>query len=383
MKPARQKKLLELYFKLYSDSYVLLQGIPYLLSCWQVISMFEDLLPAVERGIMDAAGSIPVVFKGIERTLEKGIVLGGHSRHEFHELTYLRSGKVEFDIDNRRVVLERGGSLVIRPQKSHQAKVLAGTADIIVLYFGFSQPPLRETLQHQEMKPDFLQKEAISSLHYFGDMVPGQTLKSTDIAPKTLEQFINFANGKDSPESDKAAEPYILIQGKSRQDIASLVGRILKESRQEAYGRELMMQLLAVELLVALARGLREEWEESLRVRSGKAKELVRIARDFIMVNHERDISITDVAGYVFLSPGYFTRAFRDETGMSPSTFLMQVRVGHACKLLEQKEIKVSGVATQVGFSSPQRFNAAFRKHIGKTPIEYRRQILAKKAGRS
>jgi AraC-like DNA-binding protein len=91
----------------------------------------------------------------------------------------------------------------------------------------------------------------------------------------------------------------------------------LRESRLEAYGRELMMQLMAMELLVVLAAGLREEWEESLRVRSGKARELVRIARDFIIDNHDRDITVADAAGYVFLSQGYFTRAFRDETGMS------------------------------------------------------------------
>ncbi len=91
----------------------------------------------------------------------------------------------------------------------------------------------------------------------------------------------------------------------------------MRESRLEAYGRELMMQLMAMELLVVLAAGLREEWEESLRVRSGKARELVRIARDFIIDNHDRDITVADAAGYVFLSQGYFTRAFRDETGMS------------------------------------------------------------------
>jgi len=141
------------------------------------------------------------------------------------------------------------------------------------------------------------------------------------------------------------------------------------------------MQLLAMELLVTLARGLREEWEESLRVRTGKARELVRIARDFIIENHNRDISVAEVAGYVFLSQGYFTRAFRDETGLSPMAFLMQIRVENACKLLEQKDIKVSGVADQVGFSSPQRFNAAFRKHIGMTPMEYRRMVLRHKTG--
>ena len=68
---------------------------------------------------------------------------------------------------------------------------------------------------------------------------------------------------------------------------------------------------------------------------------------------------------------------------MNPMTFLMQVRVDHACKLLEQQDIKVSGIATQVGFSSPQRFNAAFRKHIGMTPMQYRRQILAGKKGKT
>lgn len=339
--------------------------------------MFEDLLPAVERGIMDAAGSIPVVFKGIERTFEKGSTQASPSRHDFHELTYVRSGKAEFEIEGRRVTLEKGSTIVIRPKMSHAIRVVEGYADMMVLYFGFSQQisnlPAETRNSQAAARPSQLP----------GSLLPGHALRSTDIAPKTLEQFINFATGHESSESDKAIEPFLLIKGKSRQDIASLVERILRENRLEAYGRELMMQLLAMELLVALARGLREEWEESLRVKTGKARELVRIARDFIVENHDHDISVSDAAGYVFLSQGYFTRAFRDETGMSPMTFLMQVRVDHACKLLEQKDIKVSGVAAQVGFSSPQRFNAAFRKHIGKTPMEFRRQVLEKKEGQS
>ncbi len=311
-------------------------------------------MPAVERSIMDAAGSIPVVFKGIERSFERNSTTTSPSRHDYHELTYMRSGKAEFLIDGRRVWLEKGGTLVIRPRMSHAIKIPEGSADMLVLYFGFSQHVSSETRQDGR-------------------------ISTTDIAPKTLEQFIHFAYGQETGEGDKTGDPYILIKGKSRQDIAVLVERIMRESRLEAYGRELMMQLMAMELLVALARGLREEWEESLRVKTGKARELVRIARDFIVENHDHDLSVADAAGYVFLSQGYFTRAFRDETGMSPMTFLMQVRVDHACKLLEQKDIKVSGIAAKVGFSSPQRFNAAFRKHVGMTPMEYRHQVLEKK----
>jgi AraC-like DNA-binding protein len=324
--------------------------------------MFEDLLPAVERGIMDAAGSIPVVFKGIERSFERTATMTNPSRHDYHELTYMRSGKAEFLIEGRRVLIEKGATLVIRPRSSHRIRILDGAADMMVLYFGFAHHGLTGTDRDASL-PDY------------------QLQKTTDIAPQTLEQFINFAYGSDTGDAGKVDDPYLILRGKSRQDIAALTERILRENRKEAYGRELMMQLLAMELLVVLARGLREEWEESLRVRSGKARELVKIARDYIVENHDHDLSIADAAGYVFLSQGYFARAFRDETGMNPMTFLMQVRVDHACKLLEQQDIKVSGIATQVGFSSPQRFNAAFRKHIGMTPMQYRRQILAEKKG--
>ena len=318
--------------------------------------MFEDLLPAVEKGIMDAAGSIPVVFKGIERKLQKGLVYEAPSRHEYHELTYIRNGLVEFDVEGRKVVLEKGGTIVIRPKSSHTVFVPEGQVDVIGLYFGFT-------------------RQVTSSPG------GGHPQRTTDIAPQTLAHFINFAYGSDVPEGEINNDPFILIRGKNRQDIAALIERIINENRQDFYGRELMMHLMTMELLVAVARGIREEWEESLRVRTGKARELVRIARGFIVENHDRDISVADAAGYVFLSQGYFTRAFRDETGMSPMSFLMQVRVDHACKLLEQRDIKVSGVASQVGFSSPQRFNAAFRKHVGKTPMEYRRQVLDSKAG--
>jgi AraC-like DNA-binding protein len=330
--------------------------------------MFEDLLPAVEKGILSAAGSIPVVFKGIERSFEKGSTTTSQSRHDYHELTYLRSGKAEFEIEGKKLILERGAALVIRPRKSHTVRIIEGHVDMLVVYFGFSR--------QQSAQASVISGPPDSSTQDLAFLPK----KTTDIAPATLEQFLHFADGRDHVDEGRGQDPFIQIKGKSRQGIASLMERILHESRNEAFGKELMMQLLAVELLVVLSRGLRDEWEESLRVRTGKARELVKIAREYIVENHDRDISVADAAGYVFLSQGYFTRAFRDETGMSPMAFMMQVRVDHACKLLEQRDIKVSGVAEQVGFSSPQRFNAAFRKHIGMTPMAYRKQVLGLKS---
>lgn len=321
--------------------------------------MFEDLLPAIEKSIANSTGSIPVVFKGIERQFAKEDLPQKYNKHEFHELLFVRSGRAQFDISGKKILVEKGDTLVIRPNQTHKIIVNEGKIDMIVLYFGFKK----------------------SNVLDFSDVTNSEASKF-EVTKLSIENFIQFASGNNSLTTDEKQDPYLTIKGKIRQDIASIVDRILRESKSDAYGKDLMLQFLMMELLVALSRGLREEWEENIRVKTGKAKELVKIAREFLVENHDRDISVTDAAAYVFLSQGYFTRAFRDEIGMSPMSFLMQIRVDHACRLLEQKEIKVGGIARQVGFASPQRFNAAFRKQMGITPMNYRKQILKKQSSK-
>jgi len=325
--------------------------------------LFEDLLPEIEKSIKNSTGSIPVVFKGMERQFAKGDLPQKYNVHEFHELLYMRSGKARFDIAGKIVYVEKGDTLVIRPGKMHKVIVNEGQAEMLVLYFGF--------------------KNSVEQSGEYGISDDNQGRLNKEVSQLTIENFIQFAKGTNSTLSqDEKMEPFLAIKGKSRQDIASIVERILRESRSDAYGKGLMMQLLTMELLVALSRGLREEWEENICVKTGKVNELVRLAKEFIVEQHDHDISVADAAAYVFLSQGYFTRAFRDETGMSPMSFLMQVRVDHACRLLEQREIKIGGIARQVGFASAQRFNAAFRKHLGVSPMVYRKEILESKPGK-
>ena len=137
-----------------------------------------------------------------------------------------------------------------------------------------------------------------------------------------------------------------------------------------------MVHTLTVELMIVLSRALRSEWEESLSVKNGKAKELVAIAKQYMDENFDQGITVSEAASYVFLSQGYFTRAFRDELGISPMNYLMKKRIEKACKLLQNNEIKVSAISLQSGFSSPQRFNVAFRKQMGMTPMDYRKKYL-------
>ena len=326
--------------------------------------MVEELLPAFEKSLLEFSGSIPVVFEGVEHCYETSTPFPTASRHTAHELMYLRRGKCEFNINGKSVLVTKGSTMVIRPQVTQSVRVLEGPADMVVLYFGFSS-------DIQKAQEALLSKPKESQPMDNGRLKGGPTVPflQENVSQLPLEYFLDFAQGENDTKIDNS---YLIISGKSRSAIGSLAERIMRESRSEAYAKDMMMQFMTMELLITLSRALREEWEESLRVKNGKARELVLIARDYLDENYERGVTVAETASYVFLSQGYFTRAFRDEFGISPMNYLMQIRIDAACRLLTQKEIKVSGIATQVGFSSPQRFNVAFRKQKGMTPMEYR-----------
>lgn len=299
--------------------------------------MYETLLPVIEDTLINDSGSMPVVFEGFEHVLEKKDSEPVTKVHQDNELFYLRQGKIEFIIDGRRVIIEKGAVLVIRPNVPHSLRVISQTAETMSLHFGFA-------MDH----------------------------KSHKTSQQSLDSFLEFATGDDPVEKSN----YTVLAGTFKKSIIGLMERIVEERNGDYLSKELMLRILTVELMITLARALKKEWEESLRVKNGKTRELVLIAKEYIDSNYEHGITVANAASYVFLSQGYFTRAFRDEFNTSPMSYLMKKRISKACELLENNEIKVSAVASQAGFSSPQRFNVAFRKQIGMTPLEYRKKHM-------
>ena len=122
-------------------------------------------------------------------------------------------------------------------------------------------------------------------------------------------------------------------------------------------------------------KSIKNGMENSIKNKSPKLKELIQAAVNFINNNYERDISLTDISKYVFLSTSYFTRAFKEEMGVSPINYLLTVRVERAKELLRETDAKISDIALSVGFSNQQRFNDIFKKYTKKTPLQYRKSF--------
>jgi len=72
------------------------------------------------------------------------------------------------------------------------------------------------------------------------------------------------------------------------------------------------------------------------------------------------------------MSERNFLRRFKMEMGVTPSDYLLFVRLDMSCRLLGETNLPVDKIARRCGIGSGGRLSKLFRKHLGTTPTEYR-----------
>jgi transcriptional regulator GlxA family with amidase domain len=87
------------------------------------------------------------------------------------------------------------------------------------------------------------------------------------------------------------------------------------------------------------------------------------------------DHSVVNLAKRMNLSARHLSRLFRSEMSTTPATWVEQVRVGAARRLLEEGRESPKQVAAHCGFSDADTFRRAFARNVGVTPAEYRKRF--------
>lgn len=100
----------------------------------------------------------------------------------------------------------------------------------------------------------------------------------------------------------------------------------------------------------------------------------IRDAIDLLLEHHAEPLRIDDIAQAVGLSRATLCRYFRRYTGRSVVAFLNEARIDHAKRRLLESSDAVSQIALDVGFDNLSNFNRQFRRAVGASPREFRRQ---------
>jgi two-component system, response regulator YesN len=95
----------------------------------------------------------------------------------------------------------------------------------------------------------------------------------------------------------------------------------------------------------------------------------------FISKHFAESLSLADAAREAGLSRFHFCRLFHSEMGVPFHEYLHNLRVRHAKVLLADSYLRVSEIAYAVGFNDLSHFDRIFRKHVGRSPSEYRASV--------
>lgn len=95
-------------------------------------------------------------------------------------------------------------------------------------------------------------------------------------------------------------------------------------------------------------------------------------AIDYIHTHLDWDLSLTELASVINITPTYFASLFKCSMGISPHQYVIQQRVEKAKLMLKKTDLAIADIALQVGFSSQSHLTQQFKRLTGMTPSQIR-----------
>ncbi len=123
------------------------------------------------------------------------------------------------------------------------------------------------------------------------------------------------------------------------------------------------IQQMLSELIISTADG-----NFSARVENSPVSEAI----GYIELNYSKKISLAQITNRVNLSPFYFSRQFKKETGYSPYEYIIKIRLENAKSMLKNSNLHIKEIAYNCGFSSESNFVYCFHRNVGISPKEFR-----------
>lgn len=259
--------------------------------------------------------------------------------HEYIEIVYIISGKAVHVVGENRIPANKGDLFIINRDVTHA-------------FYGDTDS--RESFCAYDLMflPDFLDVNLING----GDFT---SLGSSFLFYSMFPQ-------------EKAVGADLHLASNSYNDFGELFNKIYLEYYGMERGYINIIRAYLVELIVKIFRRMDVKTDHSSSMRKSQ---IIDAALDYLRENYSMHISVSDLASHMFLSRDYFSKLFRNTTGMTVMVFLKQLRISEACRLLLETDRSVTDIAQYCGFHDMKHFYAAFRSETGTTPGAYRKKI--------
>lgn len=154
-------------------------------------------------------------------------------------------------------------------------------------------------------------------------------------------------------------------------DYKALFRKIIQELQLCRYGYEDYIASLFNDILLLVDRQQHEQ-----KKTTGNVQEQIERAAAYFNENYNTKISIDDYAESLHISTNWFIHNFKQYAGMSPAQYILSLRMVNAQSLLERTTYNIKEISEIVGYENPLYFSRVFKKEIGKSPAQYRKEMI-------
>lgn len=187
------------------------------------------------------------------------------------------------------------------------------------------------------------------------------------------DSFINLPENKQLKDILEKAKRGVKVTGKNKAQVAELITKMLK-----AEGTERIIILM--QALVEIAKSAQLEVLSSVGFHYDLEmveKDRINDIYDYTYANFKNKIYLEEIAEVARISPNSFCRYFKSRTRKTYSQFLIEVKVGQACKLLIEHSLNLKQVCYNSGFNNFASFHKCFKKITGKSPLCYQKEFVS------
>ncbi len=149
---------------------------------------------------------------------------------------------------------------------------------------------------------------------------------------------------------------------------SSLIGSVINDMLTKEHGYELSvigkLHLLLYELLKLYTYN---------PINSNKDFEKVKPALTYIQDNYYNSITLNELSSMCSMNTHYFCKCFKNVTSETPIGYIQRYRIEMACEFL-LSGTSITDTAYACGFNDTSYFVHIFKKHMGTTPKQYKKQ---------
>ena len=262
--------------------------------------------------------------------------------HEEAELTLVTSGRCMYQIDLVDYEVKEGDILFVSPLLLHSVSLPQSTTG--------------KTLGCSSLSSEMISETYVFHLNFLGG-------NSTDVC--STRYFVPIMNHEISlPCLITPEHPAYVSIRKIFNQIASLYN-------EEVPGYELALKSLFLQVIFLLL----QYSEKNISPDEGTLSDKLKNVLDYIEVHYAQSIAVEQLAKICCFSEYHFMRFFKKHMNQTCIEYINNVRLEKAVELFEQGNTSILDVSLSVGFHNLSYFHRAFKKKYGMTPRTFIKEL--------